>query len=807
MNDIRRDSKKQLMVSAVFLTALFVQGCDNKEDGEKHLQKGIEYLNQGEYEKAKLELETSSQSSKDTAQTYYYLALLDEKNQHYKTMKENLLKTIELSPNHTEARIKLGNVLLLLGEPAKAQEQADYLLKQDGQNLQAQILSATALISQKKNQDALVILDGVLAKDPNHAEALSLKSMIFIEKNDLNTALELIDKALKSEPQNIAIHLFKIQIYAKSKNMDAVIQEYKKLMAMFPDNKDFKVMLAKIYSQMEKKEQAEELLRQLVAEFPDDIRPKLLLLDFMYQFFRDKIADQAQQFAVQLKGDSKKSLELAEWMANHKYYEGANKVLDQVIATEKKSNIGYAAKAQMAKNILDAKDYSAAGKIIEEILANKPDFDKAKILRARLLLGTQLPDEAIEILNKLSFAKPNSDEVVYLLGQAYLLKDNKPEADKYFAKALELNPTNFDALVFVYDKAVASNDIKFAKDILKKALRFKSDNLVLLEKLAKINISERNWEEAKAVVQQIDNVINPLSKDLSTFLQAQIEQGQGEYAKAIDIYKGLLAKFPENSDALVGLGRSYEGLGKRGEMIGYLTEAMAKNPRNFSAGVLLAELYGLDRNFIKGMALLQQLIDKEPRIIKLYVMMANMKLAGNDRPGAVAVYEEGLGKNPENVELSLSLASLYESQGQHDSAIKLYRQLVEKNPRLDVAINNLASILGDNATDKGQLEEAARLAERFKDSDRAYFKDTYAWILLKQEKITDSLALFEQIVATEPDVPTFRYHLAVAYHKSGNDGLANSELKQSLELAKSKGGFPEQKAAENLLAEIGKSGH
>ncbi len=807
MNDIRHGSKRALLASTVIVALLLVQGCDKKEEGKEHLQKGIDYLNKGEYDKAKLELETSSQSDKDTAQTYYYLALLDEKNQQYKAMKENLTKAIELSPKHIEARIKLGNVLLLLGEPVKSQEQADYVLKEDGQNLSAQTLRASAFISQKKSADALAILDGILAKKPDYAEALSLKSLLFMEKGDFHTALDLIDKALKADPKNIAIHLFRIQIYDKAKDINAMVAAYQNLIALFPENRDFKVMLAKIYTQTDKRKEAEDLLRQLIVQLPNDIRPKLLLLDFLAQFSKDKALEQFQQFIAQAKDQPKVLLDLANWMAARKNYAEANTVLNQVIASEKDSNLGFAAKTLLAKNILDNKEYDTADKVIGEILEAKPDYDNAKILRARWFLAKQLSDEALEMLNKLAFSKPNSDEVQYLLGQAYLVKDNKAEADKHFAKALELNPINFEALVYVYDKALATNDVKYAKDILKKALKFKTDNLVLLEKLGKINLSESNWEEAKLIAQQISNVVNPLAKDLAAFLQGQIYQGQGEYPKAIAIYKDLLAKYPENSDALISLGRCYEALKKREEMIGFLSSLLTKNPQNISAGVLLVELYGLDKSFTKAAELTRSLINKDPKIPKLYALLANVKLAENDKATAIAAYQEGLKHNAESVELSLSLASLYENQGQHDAAVKLYEQLVEKNPRLDVAINNLASILGENTTDKARLARAAQLAEKFKDSEQNYFKDTYAWILIKQDKVTEGLNLLNQIVAAIPDVPTFRYHLAVAYHKNGNDSLAGSELKQALELAKTKGSFPDQKAAEALLAEIGKPGH
>jgi len=81
---------------------------------------------------------------------------------------------------------------------------------------------------------------------------------------------------------------------------------------------------------------------------------------------------------------------------------------------------------------------------------------------------------------------------------------------------------------------------------------------------------------------------------------------------------------------------------------------------------------------------------------------------------------------------------------------------------------------------------------------------TYAWILIKQNRISDALSVLNQIVTAAPNVPAFRYHLAVAYHKNGDDGLAGSELKQALELAKTNANFSERMAAEALLAEISK---
>ena len=223
MINLHHNNKKKLIVISIFSTLLLLVGCDKEEDSKEHLQKGVEYINKGEYEKAKLEIKTASQSGKETAETYYYMALLNEKNRQFREMKENLLKTVELAPTYTDARLKLGKVQLLFGETDAAMDQAEFVLKDSGQNLEAQALKASVLIRQKKQPEALAIIDNILKENPNHTDALSLKALIYMEKEDYTQALALIDAAKKSDPNNIGLDFFQIQLHAKAKNIDAII--------------------------------------------------------------------------------------------------------------------------------------------------------------------------------------------------------------------------------------------------------------------------------------------------------------------------------------------------------------------------------------------------------------------------------------------------------------------------------------------------------------------------------------------------------------------------------------------------------
>jgi tetratricopeptide (TPR) repeat protein len=95
-----------------------------------------------------------------------------------------------------------------------------------------------------------------------------------------------------------------------------------------------------------------------------------------------------------------------------------------------------------------------------------------------------------------------------------------------------------------------------------------------------------------------------------------------------------------------------------------------------------------------------------------------------------------------------------------------------------------------------------QLTEKFKDSDQNFYKDTYAWALIKQGSVNEGIRILNQIIAISPDVPVFRYHLGIAHYENGNSSSAINDIKQALELEKKYGNFSDKKEAEKLLEEI-----
>lgn len=802
MRSLQYNKNKKIFLGIAILSSLLISSCNKEEDSNEHLQKGADYIKSGDYEKAKLEIKSASQSGKETAETYYQMALLNEKNRQFTEMKENLAKTVELAPTFTQARLQLGKVQLLLGEDDLAMQQADYVLKEAPKNIEALSLRASALIRQKKEPEALAIIENILKENPTNTDALSLKAVIYMQKNDFTQALALIDTAKKADVNNINLDFFTIQLHAKANNLEAITLDYEKLIKAHPENKEFKVTLAKLYVQNGKAKEAESLLRGLIEDEPNNVKQKLLFMEFLSATSRDRVRDQFKQFVEGHKDQSRILLALAEWMVNRRNFEDAKLALERVVELEDDSAVGNAGKTLLAKIAFDNKDFATAKKLVDEILDANSSYDDANVLQARLLLVNEQYDEAIAQLNKVLFSKEGAEEANLLLAQTYLIKGDQKLADKHFLSALEANPTSQQALSYLYSKALQKNEIKSAKNMVEKALEYMPDNIVFLEKLANINFLEKDWDAAKITTQKIAQSPNPLADNVAKYMLAQIHQGQGSYAKAIEFYKELLVKYPENSNALGNMARCYEKINKRNEMISYLEAIMTKKPENISAGILLGDLYLMDKKIEKGDLLLTNMIKNNVKIPQLYILLANFKLAVNDKNKAIETYQKGLLENPENVKLTLSLAGLHEDLGEYDSAVSLYESLIKKNPNLDLAINNLGVLLSEKYTSTEKLNQAVQITERFKGDVQPYYKDTHAWALVKVGRYNDAVNLLKEVVAAIPDVPVFRYHLGTAYYQSGNSSSAINEIKQAIELSEKGSSFPEKKQAEQLLEEI-----
>ncbi len=796
--------KKNLIGSVFLACSILLQSaaCSSPEEtAQKHLRIGKELFDKGDFDKALLELKTSNQNSDKFGETYYYMALLDEKNNNFKSMRQNLIRALELDPGLIGAKIKLGKLNIIFGDTEKALEQADSVLASDSNNIDAKLIKATAYIKQSKKDQAEEIVDLVLNDNPDNVEALSIKAAFFVEKKEIDKAMGLVNKGLQNDSKNLPLRLLKIKLDAGLNNTDSVIKGYKELIELYPDTSNFKLSLATIYSMTNKLDVAESLLREMVEKSSDKVEPEIVLIEFLNARAKDRVISEYESMLNRNQQRPKVLLELSKWMAGSGYVDHAKKGLQQVVDQEKNNELGLTAQVILAEIALSNKQFSFVESSLSDILNVNSDFIRANLLKGRLLLAQNKTDEALDFLNKLIWSKSNVDDVYSLLGQAYLIKKDTKQAEKNFKLALEANPANLVAFTHVYRNYLQSGQKENARQYLEKALTIKQNDVLLLTSKAELDILEKKWDGAQAASQRLS--LFSKDKSLSAYLQANILQGTGKYVEAITLYDKLLQEHPNHLNSLINIVRSYESIKQRDRAITYLEKHHDNHPDELNVVGALSDLYLADNDFVKTKKLLSDQIKHTPKAVSLYLALARVEVMMNKNIGsAKPVYLQGLEINQDDPQLSMALASMYEQLKDKQNAIKVYKNLIDKNPGPSLATNNLASLLMES-NNQPEVAQGIELSKVFIDSENPYFQDTYAWGLVKSGSNAEGLKLLQALILKEPKLPEFRYHLGVAHLNAGNKATAMSELKHALSLSeKQKRDFSGKDDASKILKEI-----
>lgn len=791
------------LVRTLLLTgvALSFQACgDATEKAQHYLDSGKEFYSKGNYDKAKVEFKNALQLDDKLSEAYFHLALMDEKNQNWKGMFGNLSQVVKLTPEHIEGHKKLGQLLLMSGQADKAVAEADAILKLDPGNADAHVLKGTVLLRQGNQKAALEAADKVLAQAPDNIDAVNLKAVAYVESKDFAQALAIVENALKVNANDLALNLLKLQIDMKTDKPEAVVADYQVLIKSYPDNLDFQYALAKYYDETGKDADAKSILQKVIAEHPDDAKPKLVFVDYLSTKSPAEAITVLQGYIAQRPDTAGYYLPLAKLLISQNKWVEAKESLNWLVNNKPEDKEGLAAKVLLAKIAVNDKDNDLALKLVDEVLSlNAGNYD-ALVLRAKIRLLNGLTDQAVSDLRGVLRDYPKSDEAMVLLAHAYAKQDAHALADEHFRKALDLNPGNFDAVMPVVSQMIKSKDIARADEVLQKALAVKPDHAGALQALAQVRLLKKDWSGTQEVADTIST--KPKGDGFSKYLSGKVSEGQGLYKEAVAKYKDALAVSPGLSDALVGLMRSYEALKQRKDMFAYLDEFIKANPENTYPLILKSQLYVLDKRPDEAIKVLSGSIEKWPKVASFYEAMASIHAANQEREKAILVSQKGLENDPDNISLRMMLAAIYEKSKDYDKALENYEALISKHPNVDVAVNNLVSLLLDHYKTKENIDRAVKLAARFEKSEQPYFYDTYGWALLNGDRNDEALKVFKDVVAKMPEVAVFKYHLGLAYHKKNNKSAAIAELEQALAIGDKKGNFIEKEAVENLLKEI-----
>lgn len=115
-------------------------------------------------------------------------------------------------------------------------------------------------------------------------------------------------------------------------------------------------------------------------------------------------------------------------------YEAALADIDSVILCDPKNADAYFHRGRI---LVRKNDTTSAVSALEKGVEMAPLSTRNRLLLARLKLGLNAPDEALEQIEKVLAVKPRESEALYLKGMAYLAKSDTTTAVEAFEKSLD----------------------------------------------------------------------------------------------------------------------------------------------------------------------------------------------------------------------------------------------------------------------------------------------------------------------------------------------------------------------------------
>lgn len=742
------------------LMAGMISGCGSAEDSSaRFIESGKELMEQGEFDKARLEFRNALQINPLEAEGYYQLALIDEKNQKWKGMYSNLVTVESLDPNHVPAIIKLGQLHVVSGQLDEAMKKAEKALSIEPDNNEAILLKATTLIKQENYGMAEAEINRVLEADPQNMEALTARVMLYKNSGQINKALTATEEALALYPDAMPLKMIKLSIFQELNDYSAMEKLYREMLPDYPDESWVAVSLAKLLNDsMNRYEDSRQILEDYVAKNPDDTETIMLLVSLINSRDPDLAMTRLDEFIEAQPDNQDLRFAKIEMLSRQGKPDLMIKELETIIASEPDSEIGLRARATIAGIKAQDGEYEEAERMVNEVLAIASEHEEALLLKSKLLLRDEQIDQAISSLRVLIRNNPQLDEALVLLAQAYALTGSSELAENSFRQALSVNPTNPQAALSVASVLMRGNDLDRTEQVLVRALEGNRNNTDLLQALAQIRILKRDWSGTQQAIEGLDE-----KSALTHLLTAQMYQGLNDYSLAINEYEAALKLDPGLTRALQQIMAIYFEQDQKEQIVSFLNQHIENHPELNNGYLVLADFYRLDGNLPEAIATIDRALAQDENWTAGYSLKANLHYLNNEPDDAIVAFEKGLAKTPEDNQLAMQLASTHESKNEYEKARQLYEEVISRDPSIDVAANNLASLLTDQFESPENLQRALTLSSRFRDSEQPYFADTFGWVNYKMGNYEDARPALERAASSNEAIALFHYHLGRLY--------------------------------------------
>jgi len=765
---------------AILMSAAVLVGCGGAQSRfSSHMDRGKQYLTQGNYQKASVEFRNALQIMPKDIEALLLAGQVAEKQGNPRAAAGFYLGAIDYHPEEVRSRAALGRVYVLAGSPDLAQPVIEPGLASHPDD--PDLLSVRAAIRQMQGDGAGATADAerALKLDPNNENAMGLLASLYTKADGPQRAIALLSEGLKRRPQSTDLRAILASLYATAGELDHAEEQLRKLTELKPQQVAFRNQLAVFYTRQHRLDDAQHVLEEATRALPQDNDAKLVLVDFLAGVrSREQGEKTLRQFIAQEPDNHALRLGLGSLQQRAGATTEALATYNDVIARDSDGSSGITARNRIAAIRMAQGRVEEAEQLIAQVLQKSPRDSEALALRGDLALQRNDPTAAIADLRAVLRDQPISLPLRLSLARAYRSAGETALAEETLRGTMDLFPSNFDSRIDLADLLTQTGRSDQAVTLVEGLVRSAPADVHIREVLTRAYLAKRDFKSARTAAEDIQRLAPESASGF--YLAGLAARGDGRLDDSEHDLDQALALQHGSVDILNARARLDIERGRASQAVARVQAAVEQNPKSAATLELLGEMYIATKNFPHAVQTLEHTIELTPKWSLPYRDLAAAKLAQKDTAGAIAAYEAGIKVAPTEAELVIGVADLYTARGRIDEALARYEALHKLNPHLDVISNNLAMLLVNHKTDRTSLDRAKELTAGFVNSSRPELLDTTGWVRFKRGEVQDAMPVLERAMERAPDSRVIRYHLAMAQLKSGQRDKARANLQSAL---------------------------
>ncbi|PZR73570.1 MAG: hypothetical protein DLM52_10810, partial [Chthoniobacterales bacterium] len=678
----------------------------------------------------------------------------------YDTARIEYLNLLRVDPQNARAFAQLGSIWLEDGAPLRA---GAFLLKAlelvpEDDVTRRKLARVYLLVGRaaEARKEALILLD----KAPGDGEALILLADASQKPEDLGEA----EKRLASFPdkQSVYFHLATAGLAAKKSDATAVEPALKAAVAADPNLPVAHVALGAWY-------RARRDFKQAGAEFEKASQTSPL---------RSSERMSLPEYKVQI-GELQEAEAILKKMTNQAPdFLPAWSLLARIANREKK--------------------YDDSLKLIENSLTRDPNNIEARVVQAESWLGKSETKKALDSLDNLNHAYPQTPMIKYALARAYLQGGNVNQAIAELDEVVRLSPGFVEAVLLHAELHLRNGEASTIVPELEGLSRVVPDLPAPKVLLAEAYRMLGRLDDAAALIQeQIKRA--PQNSSYQAMLGLILKQ-QNKTDAAQKSFEKAMALDPANALAVEQLIDLDIGNKNYAEAHRRLEQFRQKQPNGGTAYYLEGKVAAAEGKFDVAQSALFKALEADPNETRVYDLLLPIYSRANKLPDALARLNDILAKKPDDARALLMSGMIYDQLKDVAKAREAYEKVLTLAPNSISALNNLAYLYGEKLNDLNRAAELAQKARALAPGDPAVL-DTLGWIMYRQGDYQQATDLLGQSAAKSPERAEIQYHLGMASYMMGRRDEARAALEKSVSSEEQFAGKDEARRRLSLLTD------